>query len=364
MSQQRSGVASKVGKDLAWLYILIACAVYLVLYWPLRDYLPEKFMRDANKITEIMQSSMNGSMEVKLDNTGSYTNTALILAAIPDSMTDIAINLVAIFATMFIVKDIRSWRGLMLMPIMLVPLWLTSLMATTKETVLVAITMGLLLVATHLKRPWLAIGIIVAAYVWYALNIRIYYSIIIALALFIAIVIRTPRQFRAYWLIPFIIASFFIPRPVFEALQMPRDNSYQWLAFGSQFQVRTLFANPYPPITLPNFLYNYFYAFALLNFPFWKFHTINEVILFVNVITWYSLTFIGLKYLRGPPFFLVCVFLGHLLVLPLFEPDLGSYLRHASSVIIYLVPALRLVERRRTERAQTELSPAMQSAAR
>ena len=43
------------------------------------------------------------------------------------------------------------------------------------------------------------------------------------------------------------------------------------------------------------------------------------------------------------------LFIAHILVLFIFEPDAGSYMRHASSVIFYLLPSLRMTEQRRVD---------------
>jgi hypothetical protein len=110
------------------------------------------------------------------------------------------------------------------------------------------------------------------------------------------------------------------------------------------FEVRTAFFNPFQPDNVFGFVGNYGYAFLRLHFPiFWDL-TPNEWILFLNVIIYAGLVKYGLRHLSGSRRLLAMLFLAHVTVLIFFEPDLGSYFRHFSSVFLYLLPAFALRE--------------------
>src|SRR5690606_16251863 len=111
----------------------------------------------------------------------------------------------------------------------------------------------------------------------------------------------------------------------------------QWSNFAGS---RSAFMNLVPTRDAFDFLVNYFYAVLRLNLPILFNPAPQEVFLMLNVGIYGWLAYIGCS-VRDPAVrFPVVLFISHVLVLTIFEPDLGSYLRHLSSVFIYLLPAL------------------------
>jgi hypothetical protein len=110
--------------------------------------------------------------------------------------------------------------------------------------------------------------------------------------------------------------------------------------------VRTYFFNPFPPDSAAHFLGNYVYAFFKLHLPFLSFQTASEAILFLNELAYGFIAFFGLRAGRGSVKLLCLLFLAHVATLTLFEADFGSYFRHFSSVVLYLLPAFALFEER------------------
>lgn len=109
-----------------------------------------------------------------------------------------------------------------------------------------------------------------------------------------------------------------------------RDISYDL----HYFDVRSGWYNPISEYGWFSFFYNYMYAFLKLNFPILFEVTVKELYLQSYLLVIFYVIYAGRKC-----FVLVFPLIVMFFFYPLFEPDLGSYLRHLSSwypVFIYL----------------------------
>jgi hypothetical protein len=136
-----------------------------------------------------------------------------------------------------------------------------------------------------------------------------------------------------------------LPPHVFAQLQGSRDSIFNVDRIGRALPgARTAFANVYPPDSFFHFIANYVYAALRLNFPFFSGVTPRDIYLFANVILFAWIAIAGFRSdLRT--FDNTALFVSHVLVSICFEPDVGSYLRHISSAMPYLVPAVVVVDR-------------------
>jgi hypothetical protein len=139
------------------------------------------------------------------------------------------------------------------------------------------------------------------------------------------------------------------PVSVYDALQTPRDSANHYALNLLHRDNRTIFFNPYPPDSFLHFWGNYIYALGVLNVPFVRVNNIsaNEFVIALNVAFFVWLLMAGQRE-GGKSQALAMLFLSHIIVLNLFDPDLGSYFRHFSSVYLYLIPAFAWLELRRT----------------
>ena len=141
----------------------------------------------------------------------------------------------------------------------------------------------------------------------------------------------------------FMSLSIFIPNEWYYMLISNRDVSNDYaISIGSIN--RTAFYNIIQPINLVEFIYNYFYVSSIMILPILKFFSIKELFLLTLNIISLRILFLSFKIIDQIKVrFFISLFLSHLLVLFLFEPDLGSYLRHSSSIGLYLVSLLYYV---------------------
>lgn len=161
----------------------------------------------------------------------------------------------------------------------------------------------------------------------YAILFRVYYMPLGFV--FLYFVIKDGR-IRILILLMFLFALFIIISCYFDkvvdflgGVQARRDVGY----FSSADVRRTGFYNPYPVFDFYGIFLNYCYAFLKINFPVIFSFQLKDVFLQTYVIMVLIVNFMARKvYFLAIPLFI------NFMIYPLFEPDLGSYLRHLSSV--------------------------------
>lgn len=200
----------------------------------------------------------------------------------------------------------------------------------------------------------------------YAVIFRQYF-LLIALA-FVAIVIFRKSNWLARFLIvisiPIILLA--IPVDIYVYLQEQRDIVNAGRIGFSGAGNRTAFINPLAATGLESFLYNYGYAVLRLNLPIIFGSGLKEAAMMAQILLLALLVGLGLSSKDPRVWRPTTLFLAHFMVLMLFEPDLGSYLRHIMTSMPLLAPAVALMQLRSvrpssrskpTNRAKITLSP-------
>ncbi len=318
----------------AWAWVL----VYGVFYFFLRGLVPEKYLRDAGRIQDLIQTGATAGT--------SYKMTALLLGYLPVWALHVLTATLNACVLYCIASTARTLRGIGLQVLVLAPLILLCMMAPTKETFVAALALLVYRAVQRFTSGRSFVIVVALLYGLYGGFIRHYFLLILVAFLGILAVLKTPRSVRWLYLPAGLIVLLLLPDTVFTALQGTRDQVNFRIGFGSKNLVRTFFTNPFPPDNALHFLANYGYAFVRLHLPFLFDLSVNEAVLFVNVLIYGWLLAGGIKGLCGPPRLMCLLFLAHISVLILFEPDVGSYFRHFSSVLLYLAPAWVLREER------------------
>lgn len=181
-----------------------------------------------------------------------------------------------------------------------------------------------------------------ALIVIYALIFRQYFLIVAAA--FIGLVLFKSMNWpqRAIILLLLPIAALAIPNEVYITLQEPRDIVNQYRIGFTGSGTRTAFLNYMRPDGLYSFLVNYGYAFLRLNLPIFFGAGAKEIFLMLNVVVYGALAWIACRSSDPRVWRPAMLFVAHFLTLLLFEPDLGSYLRHIGTSLPLLAPALGL----------------------
>ncbi|MDD3182627.1 MAG: hypothetical protein PHD48_07495 [Alphaproteobacteria bacterium] len=332
----------------------------LVLYFFLRDLIPSKALVDATYIQNIAETAMDG------EPTQGFATMSLLFSSIPFSFELVGfLNATLVY---IIASSVRTFRGMVLLAIVLLPLILEDLPAPNKETLVLLAATLLWYASTRIRKEHVMTGIICAWYLVYGLFVRDYYLLILGAFVGILLLLRTPMMLRAIYPLLAIIGLIIVPSEILIRLGSVRDIENEIFFYGGSDVVRTCFLNPFPSDDGFHFVINYINAFIYLNVPFVHGFSEKEFILFAIILLCARLLYLGMTRFKGVQRLLPLLFLSHLVVLYIFEPDSGSYMRHFLSVLPYLLPALQWTEEQRidqltsAEAASSSNSPTFKAA--
>jgi hypothetical protein len=158
-----------------------------------------------------------------------------------------------------------------------------------------------------------------------------------------------------------VLALFALPSAVYYALLHPRDMAVDYLVYQSPYGARTGFYNLMPPDSFLSFCIDYLYAILRLHLPILFSPDPRGLAMQAFVIVvWISTRPLSRTAdISRSTKLLPCLVVGHMAVSMLFEPDLGSYVRHLSSVSLFCMILLSA----RPEHCHTSRSVSQRDAA-
>lgn len=274
---------------------------------------------------------------------GSYATAAFFYAALGEARGFFVFGCAAL---MFYIstRSQTSWLSMGTVGLLIFPAIVFFLTQLNKDTLLVPFIAMVWLALTSNWKPITKLIVVALTYVSYAFLFRTYYYLIDLLFVMLVVFAWLPGQIRfvVYASLPFFVIMFvsMAPPELFDTLTSSRDaiNSSRSSIQGS----RTMFMNSVYPDGFVPFLINYLNAFTRLNFPVLYSFSLTELFLqiYVLIVLYLSTSFALSKYraVRYCGLLVLC----HVAVLICFEPDLGSYLRHLSSVAPYLAAGLAM----------------------
>lgn len=313
-------------------YFFLWLLAYLAIYYGFKESLPEKYGRDAGFLADVMEIG-------RLADT-SFSTMAAIYGALPGWFLPHLPAFVGGVSLWVILSYVRSYQTMLLLFVLLPPYLLLNFLYPSKETLVAIMALAVYAACRKIKGTLPVFLVILALYVPYGIFIRQYYLLILAVFTAIFLIMRTNSIVWMLLACAGIVALALIPNEVYFQIQSPRDAIYAQLSSGSNLFVRTCFPNPLPPDNAFNFLVNTLYGLLVLFVPFIIGQSVNEVLLLINVAAYAAMVYYGLKHMRGGAQLPYMLFIGHILTQAQFEPDLGSYMRHFSSVFVLIAPAL------------------------
>ena len=261
-------------------------------------------------------------------------------------------------------RNLRTELSLALLVLTLVAVVPLNLIRPQKEFYVALLSVCSIGVIYRVRPSW-QLPAISVLYLIYAVSLgRVYYYPILGMFWFIVFLHRCSPRARLVVLGAVLLAGFGIPDDMLAPLQTVRDTLNEVRILFPEEDSRTAFMNLSDVIGWPNFLMNYGYAVVRLNVPILFSIAPQEALLTAVALTWLALVRRGVLSKDRPAQLASSLILAHMSVLWLFEPDLGTYLRHLSSVFVYLLPLLQLVDARQEQRlhaaaASRALDPAI-----
>lgn len=322
--------------------------VYTAIYVFFRDMLPEKWSVDSAKIIEILTY---GGMD-DLDN--SFAVTAVLFGLIGVDNLDIFTCSVSAVFLFFATRDIRGAGDFFTRLLLIAPCIMLNMFAPSKETVVLIMTMLITVSAIYFRtsKKYTFISFLLL-YAIYGLFVRQYYLLIVGVFFIVYQLWRRPFRYHLLAAIVAVGAVMAAPSSLLQTLQSPRDTSN---AYAEQIgsDNRTAFTNIASPGNGPGFLVNYGYAATVLITPVLYFQTASDVFMQMMIAAMLIILYKARqKSRRHPdrfePRFFGSLFTAHILVQLIFEPDLGSFTRHLTSVLLYLI-AIKVSENKPVSR--------------
>lgn len=324
----------------------VQCRLYRILWilfyvglFAMRDALPERFSRDAILLAEMIQTNQFGE--------GSYGAMAALYAHIPGPLLPLLPVAICIPSIWILLGYVRSYPVMLLLPIILLPYLVMNFMNPTKETLVALLVLIVYKISQSRLTTLRAFLVIAVLYALYAAFVRSYYVLILVLFAALLFLRLVPRGVALIVIMLGFAAMLALPADVFQAIQGPRDEAAFFQEHMGKYAVRTFFYNLLPPDNAFSFLVNTFWGLLVMFIPFFVAQSFNEVLMMVNVFFYSGMVLALLRYRRGAAQLPAYLFMGHILTQAQFEPDLGSYVRHFSCVLVMLAPGLLYMFRNR-----------------
>lgn len=182
--------------------------------------------------------------------------------------------------------------------------------------------------------------IVMFIYILYAFIFRSYFIIIATI--FAALVLFR----KSSWIVRLLIITsvpvilLMIPDHIYILLQEQRDFVNRDRIGYSGAGNRTAFLNYMRPDGLGSFFFNYGYAIIRLNLPIIFNAGFKEAVMMSNIVILAFFLIRGISHSDMRVWRPALLFLAHFFTLMIFEPDLGSYLRHITTSLPLLAPTI------------------------
>ena len=310
---------------------------------------------DISFLGDNLEVDSNLLIEFSYSNTGlvdgSYGGTARLFSLIPLPLITVAVLIIGCASLYLFMKDLRRPSSLLLALIITAPAMVLFLVRPQKETVVLLLTMLVLYIArSPFLLPKFKVIIIAIIYILYGLAVRKYYLLILPVFLYLHFSSNWPWLVKVAMCLVSIILLFFLPADFFLKTQGMRDVVNYYLGTDLRI-IRTAFKNPFYADNALHFILNYLYAAIRLHIPIIFTLSYKEFLHIITVVIFARFIIIG-KDAKKCIESQICsqLIFAHILVLIIFEPDLGSYLRHLTSVFLYLTPMFILYDKHKHKR--------------
>ncbi|WP_244111626.1 hypothetical protein [Burkholderia cepacia] len=315
----------RLSRGLIRAIVALAVLAYCGIYAKAGAFLPEFVFRDAEKI----QSQIGGASTYEGT---SFDAVARLYASLGATGTHLFVASVGALCIGCVLGQGRRIGSMAACMVLLAPCVFFNLFVASKDTLVVLMAIVLARIARR-RTALVAIAAAVVLYGAYAALVRSYFALIPAIAIGVLLFRHGAWPRRIVLMLAVLLAILLLPNHVYYLLQHPRDMAADYLAYGSPFGARTSFGNPAEPVSFAAFCVNYLYAVLRLNLPVLFSPGPKEIAM--QVFVWIALAAVWRR-ARGDDGpgreVLAALVIGHVAVSMLFEPDLGSYTRHLSSV--------------------------------
>ena len=297
--------------------------------------LPDRFFYDYYKLLGISSGNLG------IDADKSFSNTAIVLRLLPQYLHTAFAAAVGVLAVYSVRTYLFRADRILISLIISLPAFIYCFSILNKDTFVIFITITSLFATKKLNNEFHSVIVIALIYLIYSYLFRGYYIIITGLFVSLWLIIRLNKK-SIYWIIvPAVFLYLMVPDAVLSDVASLRDRVNSWRVYSGSDAIRTIFFNLYAEPNHIEFIANYIYSIIRLNLSFFISPGIRELWLTITAWAYIFLSFRALfskasKHQK----ILGALVAAHILTLQLFEPDLGSYMRHVTSIFVLALPLI------------------------
>lgn len=281
---------------------------------------------DAATIAELADAGQVGG--------GAYGMMALIYSFVPGALREASIYIIGAGFVIVSTRRTRTNAHAFLIVFLALAPSLLTIATFQKDLLLVPFILATVYIFTKLRTDIAAIFAALCVYGLYGVLFRDYYFLIAFFFVFFWGMHNTPLKWKLILFLGLVLVVMITPLSIFQTLQSPRDiaNANRILRGGTAGS-RTAFVNLLEIQGPGSFTINYFYGVARLNLAIFFNFGLKELFLELNLVAYAFAIVTSLRSGSRVAKRAASLVLAHATVLNLFEPDLGSYMRHLSSTL-------------------------------
>lgn len=293
--------------------------------------------------SEIIENMRDGVIDA---GDGSFAATALFFSFFPkplDVILLLAIGWVSLGLMLYKLKTPQAYFAVYLMTF---PAIISAMIRPQKEIIVIILAICVTYIVMYTEKSKLMkLLIIMGMYAVYAAVFRSYYFLIIFTFICTFVFAKASVSQKVCLVLVGIALLLMTPVEILVKLQGQRDLMNYVRVSSGEAGHRTAFMNPYLIDSLWHFILNYVHAILRMHTP----------IIFdfgIKSIGWMGIASLyAYALLKGAwqkwegSDILFPLFMAHLLVLMLFEPDIGTYIRHITSVFLYVLPGILALDK-------------------
>jgi hypothetical protein len=303
--------------------------IYFIIQLGMKSFFSDTAGGDVGTVERLAESGDFGG--------GAYGMTALIYSIFPEYLKMPVVYISGVLFILFCFSKIHNAKYAILMSFLCFSPIMMAIGTFQKDLILVWFTLPMSILifrSTSIRACFLVLAFF---YITYAIIFRIYFLIIFFGVVYLYLLFVLPVYVKTIMLTALFVVFLLVPVELLYDLQAPRDvaNIKRIYSHGRD-GARTAFMNPFEINGIVSFMKNYLYSYWKMDLSVFVSLSIKEIYLFLNLVCYYSIAFWAVFSNCRKCKMLGFVILSHILVLHLFEPDSGSYLRHLSSTLPYV----------------------------
>jgi hypothetical protein len=315
----RSLFDKRIAPDIRLICGILMLVLTALIYMYQRAFLPSYFFTDETTIIDLMKYT-----DLSLAEQNSFVSTAVIFSFLGSAWSQVLLLVATCSVIFYISRKSLRLVDLAFACVLMLSFTLFNL-KLSKEIIVILLNLLVCYVCTWRISNHGKTALVIAIYLLYAWQFRIYYVLIAAIMVVMHIVFSTRGKLRAVIVLGIMAACLVLPGDFWNQLQQARDIIN--MEREGLSDSKTIFSN----VLTPNGIMTAFpnAGFAALRFYFAPISSLRVQEIFLSFTLWLLTFLMFRRHNHKHPLFLLLV--ANFAIQTFFEPDLGSFFRHLTA---------------------------------